>query len=175
MPHFADSSRTSRRVREVPNKRHYAMQQICSYSIISPATAAAVHDCLRPIRQHENFRRRKVPDLHECRAASVLHRNLLSNRMGAGVSVSDSSLRGVRDHSQEWWDPAKRISSSGWRVQIHIHHHITASRFVAMAIYDAQSLLVIQNSRPRNKLTSRRQGEREPKIRDRSLILPPVA
>jgi hypothetical protein len=44
-----------------------------------------------------------------------------------------------------------------------------------MAIDDAQSLLVIQNSRPRYKLTGRRQGERETKVRDRSLILPPVA
>jgi len=130
---------------------------------------------LRPIRQHHNFRRRKVPDFHECRAVSVLHRNLLSNRMRAGVSASDSSLRGVRDHGQERCHPAKRISGSGWRVQVRIHHHIAAPRFVAMAVYNAQSLLVIQNSRPCDKLTGRRQGERETKIRHRSLILPPVA
>ena len=130
---------------------------------------------LRPIRQHHNFRRRKVPDFHECRAVSVLHRNLLANRMRADVSASDSSLCGIRDHSQKRCHPAKRISGSGWRVQVHIYHHIAAPHFIAMAIYDAQSLLVIQNSRPCDKLTGRRQGERETKIRDRSLILPPVA
>jgi hypothetical protein len=35
---------------------------------------------LGPIRQYHNFRRRKVPDFHECRAVCVRHRNLLSNR-----------------------------------------------------------------------------------------------
>jgi len=137
-----------------------------------PLTGQLRASDLRPIRQHHNFRRRKVPDFHECRAVSVLHRNLLSNRMRAGVSASDSSLRGVRDHGQERCHPAKRISGSGWRVQVCIHHHIAAPRFVAMAVYNAQSLLVIQNSRPCDKLTGRRQGERETKVRHRSLILP---
>jgi hypothetical protein len=50
---------------------------------------------LGPIRQHHNFRRRKVPDFHECRAVSVLHRNLLSNRMRAGISASDSMILDV--------------------------------------------------------------------------------
>jgi hypothetical protein len=75
--------------------------------------------------------------------------------MGAGVSASDSSLRGVRDHGQKRCHPAKRISGSGWRFQVRIHHHIAAPRFVAMAVYNAQSLLVIQNSRPCDKLTGR--------------------
>jgi hypothetical protein len=53
--------------------------------------------------------------------------------------ASDSSLRGVRDHGQERCHPAKRISGSGWRVQVRIHHHIAAPRFVAMAVYNAGS------------------------------------
>ena len=44
---------------------------------------------LGPIRQHHNYRRRKVPDFHECRAVSVLHPNLLTNGMRAGISASD--------------------------------------------------------------------------------------
>jgi hypothetical protein len=66
------------------------------------ATCAELHSGdLGPIRQHHNFRRRKVLDFDERQTASVLHRNILSNRMRAGVSVSDSSLCEIRDHSQK--------------------------------------------------------------------------
>ena len=66
------------------------------------ATCAELHSGdLAPIRQHHNFRRKKVPDFDERQTASVLHRNILSNRMRAGVSVSDSSLCEIRDHSQK--------------------------------------------------------------------------
>ena len=72
--------------------------------------ARRLHRYLRSIRQHHNFRRRKVPNFHECRAVSVLHRNPLSNRMRAGVSAPDSSLCGIRDHGQERCHTAKRIT-----------------------------------------------------------------
>ena len=62
------------------------------------ATCAELHSGdLGPILQHHNFRRRKVLDFDERQTASVLHRNILSNRMRAGVSVSDSSLCEIRD------------------------------------------------------------------------------
>jgi hypothetical protein len=65
-------------------------------------TCAELHSGdLGPIRQHHNFRKRKVPDFDERQTASVLHRNILSNRMRAGVSVSDNSLCEIRDHSQK--------------------------------------------------------------------------
>ena len=66
------------------------------------ATCEELHSGnLGSIRQHHNFRRRKVLDFDERQTASVLHRNILSNRMRAGVSVSDSSLCEIRDHSQK--------------------------------------------------------------------------
>ena len=80
--------------------------------------------------------------------------------MGTAVRANRCALSRVGHDLDEGLTLAKRLARRPRGVQARVNEHIAAPDRNAIAVDDAQRLLVIEQARPGDQLTTRRKGER---------------